>query len=235
MVVVETSESVPVHGKSPGRRERKKLDTRRRIFRAAFDLFSEKGFDATTVEEIAEHADVGKGTVFNYFPHKTAFLVAAYREWVGVMQEDLGPVASWEGSAREQLGRVVDLLTDLAVEHGKLARQVIFEHMRQAHLRMTMENEAAGRAGSPEARDSVDASMEPETVRVLEDMAREVICQGKAKGDIRPWVDEEQGGSLIAAAAFHTLVRGLVRSSSADEIKSALASKLDIIFTGLTP
>ena len=53
-----------------GRRERKKLETRQRISTAAFALFVERGYEATTVEAIAERADVAKGTVFNYFPQK---------------------------------------------------------------------------------------------------------------------------------------------------------------------
>ena len=42
----------------PTRRERKKEETRRRIFTAAISLFREKGFEQTTVDEITEKADV---------------------------------------------------------------------------------------------------------------------------------------------------------------------------------
>ena len=101
-------------GKALGRRERKKMDTRRRIFRAAFELFTRKGFDATTVEEIARRADVGKGTVFNYFPQKTAFLLAAYREWVELMQEELGPIDAWDGPTRDQLSRTREVSAAMA-------------------------------------------------------------------------------------------------------------------------
>lgn len=37
-------------------------------------LFVEKGFDSTTMEDIAELADVARATVFNHFPRKSAFL-----------------------------------------------------------------------------------------------------------------------------------------------------------------
>ncbi|PYP30001.1 MAG: TetR/AcrR family transcriptional regulator, partial [Gemmatimonadetes bacterium] len=47
------------------RRERKKEETKERIFKAAFALFKHKGVDATTVEEICDKADVAKGTFFN--------------------------------------------------------------------------------------------------------------------------------------------------------------------------
>ena len=52
------------------RRTRKRLETRRAISYAATALFAEKGFDNVTIDEIAAAADVGRMTVFNYFPRK---------------------------------------------------------------------------------------------------------------------------------------------------------------------
>lgn len=62
--------------KYEGRRERKKLAVRERILAVAIDLFSRRGLDAATVEEVAEAADIGKGTIYNYFPTKEAIVVA---------------------------------------------------------------------------------------------------------------------------------------------------------------
>src|SRR5580658_823424 len=63
----------PIHS---SRRERRSLETRERLFRASLDLFSKKGFPETTVEDITNAADVGKGTFFNYFPSKDHILLA---------------------------------------------------------------------------------------------------------------------------------------------------------------
>jgi len=57
------------------RRERKKKETREKIFSKAMQLFRLQGFTATSVEQITQHADVGKGTFYNYFPTKEAVVL----------------------------------------------------------------------------------------------------------------------------------------------------------------
>ena len=59
-------------GRGTGRRERKKAATRASIVQAAHELFLARGFDAVSVREIADRADVSPTTVFTYFPHKEA-------------------------------------------------------------------------------------------------------------------------------------------------------------------
>ena len=57
------------------KREEKKQETVNRIIDAATCLFSEKGYEATTVAEITEMAGVAKGTFFNYFKAKEDLLI----------------------------------------------------------------------------------------------------------------------------------------------------------------
>lgn len=59
-----------------GRRERKKIKTRQAIRREAFRLIEENGYAATTVEHIADAADVSPSTFFRYFPSKESLLLA---------------------------------------------------------------------------------------------------------------------------------------------------------------
>jgi len=58
------------------RRERKKAAARTHILSTAIDLFSRHGIDAVTIDEIAAAADVGKGTIYNYFATKEDIVVA---------------------------------------------------------------------------------------------------------------------------------------------------------------
>src|ERR1700688_461530 len=61
---------------APGRRQRRSAEIREKLFRAALKLFGEKGLAETTVEDITNAADLGKGTFFNYFPSKEHILLA---------------------------------------------------------------------------------------------------------------------------------------------------------------
>jgi AcrR family transcriptional regulator len=83
----------------PDRRTRKRLATRQAISDAATGLFLARGFDAVTVDEIAEAADVGRMTVFNHFPRKEDMffdLDEAGRETVRAAlrqrRADVGPI-----------------------------------------------------------------------------------------------------------------------------------------------
>jgi AcrR family transcriptional regulator len=67
---------------TPGLRERKKLRTRASIQKEAMRLFLEKGYEETTIEDIAEGVEISPSTFFNYFPSKEAV----------VFQDDLDPL-----------------------------------------------------------------------------------------------------------------------------------------------
>lgn len=200
----------------PTRRERKKQETRRRIFRAAFDLFREKGFQETTVEEIAERADVGKGTVFNHFPRKRSFLSALFEDWVSRITEEMGPVETWTGPTRSKLERQFLFLANLSAQSPDLFREAVFEH-----LRTLPELKELPPAGAP--------------VWEFLAMTRAVIEQGQRDGDIRADLNLDHAASLLESAVFKTLVLWLMRSGALDELRDEISGKLDILFAGMAP
>jgi AcrR family transcriptional regulator len=59
-----------------GRRERKKAQTRQALVDAAWELFQERGYSATTIDDITERVDVSPRTFFRYFPSKEAVVFA---------------------------------------------------------------------------------------------------------------------------------------------------------------
>ncbi len=197
------------------RRERKKRDARRRIYDAAFQLFLEQGYDATTVEEIAERADVAKGTVFNYFPRKTSLLAALAADWTARIEEELGPIDEWRGSTRDKLGRVFRFLANLGARNPDVARLAFFESLRYMHAMV-------------EGRRDDD-----EPVRHFQMMTRAIIRQGQEAGEIRLDIDAEHAASLVESAFHRTLAQWLAAGGSRAALQRTFEAKLDIVFSGI--
>lgn len=96
-------------------RERKKLRTRRELADAALTLFAERGFEATTLDELVDAVEVSKRTFFRYFPSKEDVAMAAESElWDTYVaevaaREIRGPVLT---TLREALSSAILSLSD---------------------------------------------------------------------------------------------------------------------------
>jgi len=72
------------------RSQKRAKRTRKKLKKAALDVFSEKSVDAATVEEITEKADVGKGTLYQHFEDKEEIVVTLVDEAVEHLIERSG-------------------------------------------------------------------------------------------------------------------------------------------------
>jgi AcrR family transcriptional regulator len=100
-----------------GLRERKRVDTRNRIVTAAANLFRQRGLDEVTVDEIAAAADVGKGTVYNYFEAKEDIVVALVVELDRAALATIGELPRQGMSVAEALDAALWRMIDNKAEH----------------------------------------------------------------------------------------------------------------------
>jgi AcrR family transcriptional regulator len=93
-----------------GLRERKRRETRQRLAETGLRLFLEKGYEQTTLDEIAEAAGVSRRTVFHYFDHKGDILLA----WKSGLAEAMRAAILEERPDRAPLDVVLSALQRLA-------------------------------------------------------------------------------------------------------------------------
>lgn len=156
-----------------GRRERKKEETKQRIFLAAVKLFNDKGFDSTTVDEIAEAADVSKGTFFNYFPRKEALVEYLAEENLEVAE---AAAAAPQASASEKIRAIYDAMAASYEENPELSR--------------TLMKSAAGRLCCPAQGGAWQR---------FELLAVQIIREGQARGEFRASQDAHAvHGALVS-------------------------------------
>ena len=107
----------------PGLRERKKQKTRGAIQREAMRLFQEQGYDATTVEQIAEAAEVSQSTFFRYFPTKED--VVLLDDYDPLMARLISERPAGEPAAAAVRGAILEALRITFAEDQQLIRDRI--------------------------------------------------------------------------------------------------------------
>lgn len=201
----------PSGAKPVGRRERKKAETRQRILSSAARLFTTQGFEATTVDEIAEDADVSRGTFFNYYAEKSALMIA------------LGDGMTETFMARVEAARELDVTT---VERlaglfaGSAARLLERRDLSRAVLLETV----ARRSGLDERHSH--------TARIhagIEDLLRD----GIEAGDVREDVPVSLLAEMVSGAYIEVLVSWLVVNDY--PLAERLQMAADVLGAALAP
>ena len=194
---------------SSDRRQRRSAELRERLFRAALTMFAKKGFVETTVEDITEAADVGKGTFFNYFPSKDHILLA-----FGEMQ--LGKLQAAIDAARRTNEPMPQFLRSLGVRMTQepTRNPEIIRALLQAYLSTTPVREAM-----------LDLQ---KRVQVLH---TEIIRLGQEQGAIRDDLPAEEIAYVFRQTIFGTL---LIWSLYGDAtLHSRIESAFNLLWTGL--
>lgn len=187
------------------------------ILRAALRCFAERGYDGARIEDIAENAQIGKGTLYVYFASKQALLE-------GVVRAALGPgLAALEAvSARD-------------AEDPRIALRAIVAQAREAlrhpdaaiYMRVLVAE--AGR--TPE----VSAIVASEILTPVLKAVSRVIARGAAAGAFRPVDADVAARLLLAPALFAGLGNEASGFTEPGELEALLSAHADLFLSGLRP
>ena len=194
----------------PGRRERKRLETRERIFRAAMELFGRHGFFATTVEDITEAADVGKGTFFNYFPSKEQLFSVLYELQLKRVSEARAAALSGKLSLRDLLRHFVRQITEEPGRNQLLARGLMATVVSSAAVR----------------------EMHLETMRRGRQIMGEVLRLGQQRGEIRSDLAPDEMIRVLQQSLIGTVLLWSLGPSS--NLQKRLDATFEIYWSGIS-
>ncbi len=196
-----------------GRAERNKRDKRARLIRAARKLFQAKGFEATTTSEIAELADVAKGTLFFHVKSKEALLVMMFQEDVGRAIE--------RAFAKVPKAPFIEQLIHV---FGVMLKQ----NQRDLELARIFVRELAFVRGE---RHSIDMVMED-----LFGKLSALIESAKDRGEIARDIDSARLGSNLFALYFSFLTLWLGSGAPSPEThRPSLREMFELQLLGLSP
>lgn len=162
------------------KRERRKDARPGELLAAALELFVEKGFAGTRVEEVAKRAGVSKGTLFLYFPSKDELFKAVVRENIS------GRFSEWTAELESYEGSSADLL--------RYCLNTWWERVGSTKASCIPKLMMSEGSNFPE----LAAFYEMEVVRPGDELIRRIIQRGVARGEFRP-LDMKYAAYLVLA------------------------------------
>ncbi|WP_342237694.1 TetR/AcrR family transcriptional regulator [Inquilinus sp. OTU3971] len=199
-----------------GARKRRKEARPAELLDAAFELFVERGFAATRIDDIAARAGVSKGTVYLYFPSKQAVFEALVRQSV------LPNVERLIGETARPGTPVLEILPQLL----RAIMRTVAGSPLQKFPRLII-------AESPQFPELAQFWRETVIDRMLGTVAG-LIERGIAAGEIRP-VDPADAARLLIAPLLMAVIWGttFVRPSETFDLGVFIDRHLDIYLRGL--
>jgi AcrR family transcriptional regulator len=201
----------PTAAKILGRRERRTAETRERLFRAALDLFAAKGFSETTVEDITEAADVGKGTFFNYFPSKDHILLAFGEMQLAKLQAAIEEARRSHEPMPEFLRSLGVRMTQEPTRHPGIIRTLL-----QAYLSTTPVREAM-----------LDLQKRVHALHT------EIVRLGQDRGEIRNDLPAAEIAHVFRQTIFGTLLLWSLHGDAT--LHARIESAFNVLWSGLAP
>jgi len=193
----------------PGRRERKRQRLQDHLARTAWALFEADGFEAVTMERIADAADISKVTLYKHFPVKEAFLPYLFHQELADAWPRIGADLARVPPGRPRLERFFAL----QAEWCERRRPYLLAYVRQ---RLTAKRDPAG-AG--EERSGMDR------------MFAEMIAQGQEAGVFRRDLAPTLLAHYLQFAHLAAMLRWLTQPDVA--LADALQQMLDLICDGM--
>ncbi|HKW64209.1 MAG TPA: TetR/AcrR family transcriptional regulator [Candidatus Acidoferrum sp.] len=195
----------------PDRRQRRSAEIRERLFRAALSLFAQKGFAETTVEDITEAADVGKGTFFNYFPSKDHILIAFGEMQLGKLEAAIAEVRRTREPIPQFLRSLGTRMTQEPARNPDIMRALL-----QAFLSTTRVREAM-----------LDLQ------KRVQDLHTEMIRLGQERGEIRNDLPAEEIAYAFRQTIFGTVLIWSLRGDAT--LNTRIESAFNLLWTGMAP
>lgn len=187
--------SLPSARRAVRRPQARGLATRARLLAAAEELFTRRGFDGTSIGDVAERAGVGVGTVYHHFPDKRAMLLELVEDWGDRMA----------AQRRSELELERFLSGDL--------RQAFHRWLERAHRRLRKQPSLYLVVLGLAARDPEVAERYRRIEQLLLGRWRELIEFGQRRGLMRASLDAASAAFLmnnaVEVAATQLLVRGV--------------------------
>jgi len=193
------------------RRERRSIELRERIFRAAHDLFAKQGFAETTVEDITDAADVGKGTFFNYFPSKDHILLAFAEMQLAKLRLAVDDARRTAQPMPQFMRSLAALMTQEPVRNPDIIRLLLLAFLSNSQVREAMLDLQA---------------------RVLA-FHTEMIQLGQERGEIRADLPAADIALVFRQTIFGTLLIWSLYGDSS--LQARMDSAFEIIWSGLSP